>query len=505
MPPRGHDGSVAVPEASLGFGQASYHTRARSRARNGLRKRADPALCDRQNSRMWLLDMPSPEQVLYHPRHQAAQEMLGGLIGRLRACETNQDGYEFQNELLDRRLAVEEDRGRFRQAIIRIESGKQPKADTPTPQTDLNTTRVETWQLELEVCNRVIRQLRCVGDALAWRVFGFDRRHIIARCRNQSPGLMGRNVGLQTELEYVERVWRDDAKFALLHDLTNCLRIGDLTVFADDGPKTLEIKASAKAKTGKQNRRINEAELAILNLGPLPGDNGGERLYDLEMSFKTHLSLLTTGMGSATSNGIFAAKVPGGRALVVADIYGFARQGWTGDEFADRIQRKRETVIRRAGLGPELGYIVAARSVDSVANDPTRVPFAVYPLDPMACARLIGDLAFFDVFTDGLVLEDLLNEAGISAEWVRTPKMADLVPGEVLMRIKSLKRVPLRGTVAADLSRTLEVCRSELDKYLIELIEKDTWIEGVRYLAAGKPLMPRHPWPYYKDEWLTWQ
>jgi hypothetical protein len=67
------------------------------------------------------------------------------------------------------------------------------------------------------------------------------------------------------------------------------------------------------------------------------------------------------------------------------------------------------------------------------------------------------------------------------------------------------KRVPLRGTVVADLSRTMEVCRSELDKYLIELVEKDTWIEGVRYLVAGQPLMPRHPWPYYKDEWHTWE
>lgn len=123
----------------------------------------------------------------------------------------------------------------------------------------------------------------------------------------------------------------------------------------------------------------------------------------------------------------------------------------------------------------------------------------------MTCARLIGDLAFFDVLTDGLVLESLLNEAGMSAEWIRPPKMADLVPGEVLMTIKSTKSYPLRGTVVADHSRRLELCRSELDKYLIELIEKDTWIEGVWYLATGQPLMPRHPWPYYKDEWRTWQ
>jgi len=454
---------------------------------------------------MGLLDLPSPELVLGHPRNQAAQGLLADLITNLRACETNQDGYEFQRELLARRLDVEADRGRFKQAVTRIGSGKQPKADAPEPQSGLSATRLETWQLELEVCNRVIRQLRCVGDALAWRVFGFDRRHVIARCRNQSPGLMGKNAGLGAEIEHVELAWRVDKKFALLHDLTNCLRIGDLTVFGDGGPKTIEIKTSLNAKAGKQNKRINEAELAVLNLGPLPGGDGGERLHDLGMSFKTHLPLLADGMASAASEGIFAAKVPGGRALVVADMHGVARRGWTGDEFADRIERRRETVMRRSGLGAERGYIVAARTVDSVATDPTRVPFAVYPLHPVMCARLIGDLAFFDVLTDGLVLADLLNEAGILAEWVRPPKTEALVPGEALIRIKGQKRVPVRGTVVADLSRTLEVCRSELDKYLIELVEKDTWFEGVRYLIGGRPLMPRRPWPYYKDEWRTWE
>ena len=140
---------------------------------------------------MRLLDMPSLEQVLTHPRHQATQEILADLITRLRACETDQEGYEFQRDLLTQRLAVEEDRGRFNQAIKRMKSGKQPMADTPMPQSGLSTTRVETWQLELEVCNRVIRQLRCVGDAMAWRVFAFDQRHIIVRCRNKSPDLMG--------------------------------------------------------------------------------------------------------------------------------------------------------------------------------------------------------------------------------------------------------------------------------------------------------------------------
>ena len=30
------------------------------------------------------------------------------------------------------------------------------------------------------------------------------------------------------------------------------------------------------------------------------------------------------------------------------------------------------------------------------------------------------------------------------------------------------------------------------------------WIEGIRYLMTGQPLMPRQPWPYYRDEHQVW-
>ena len=101
---------------------------------------------------------------------------------------------------------------------------------------------METWQLEREVCERVARQYRCVGDALAWRVFDFQRKQIIALCQNAPPGVMAGKKGLAAELDLVEQA-RAAGQFAILHDLTNCLRIGDVTVFGNDGSfETIEVK-----------------------------------------------------------------------------------------------------------------------------------------------------------------------------------------------------------------------------------------------------------------------
>src|ERR1700728_1214247 len=143
-----------------------------------------------------------------------------------------------------------------------------------------------------------------------------------------------------------------------------------------------EVKTNRQRRSPAQLRRIAEAQQALRDLGPLPGDNPGERLYDLEVDFKTHLPLLATGTERAARDGIFAVKVPGDRALIVVDLYGCSAQGWTHAEFVERLARQHSAVLRRAGIGGEPEYNVSAMSLDSVARAPLRVPFAAYPLHP---------------------------------------------------------------------------------------------------------------------------
>ena len=63
--------------------------------------------------------------------------------------------------------------------------------------------------------------------------------------------------------------------------------------------------------------------------------------------------------------------------------------------------------------------------------------------------------------------------------------------------------IPMAKGVVMELSRTLQMRRSELDRYLIELIEQGTWAEGIRYLLADRRAS-RRPWPCYRDEHDVW-
>jgi hypothetical protein len=424
--------------------------------------------------------LPLVEGMLWHPRHLAAQQQLVELISALRACINVKDGYEFQQELLTRILDVEDDRHAYGRAAKRVRNGKAPQPGAPEPYSELDPADPETWQLEYDVCERLARQYRCVGDALAWRVFGFQRKTIIALCQNAPPGMMAGKEGLAAERARVDRAYREDGEFAILHDLTNCLRIGDVTVFRNDGTsETLEIKTDPLRHSPAQKRKIKAAQDAVRNGGPLPGTDPMSRLHDLDIPFTTHLDLLRTGTERASHDGIFAAKVPGTRTLVVTDVYGCGARGWTEFDFPERLGRKIDSVRRRAGTAADLEHNVSATSLDSVSRDPMRVPFAAYPLHPVACARLIGDLAVFIVETSGPALADSLRAVGFDARWVRPPGAGELAPGEVVMELRATLTGPAYRGIQTDVGRTFQMRRSELDRYLIEMVEQGTWAEGL--------------------------
>jgi hypothetical protein len=360
-----------------------------------------------------------PDEVLRHPRHLAAQPALAGLIQQLRDCANVKDGCEFQQALLGYLKEADTARAAFTQAVKRMRGGKLPQRGAPDPQSGLDPSRVETWQLERDVCERLVRQFKCVGDALAWRVFGFERKHIIALCQNAPPGAFAGKAGRAAELAYIEQAY-SDGKFAILHDLTNCLRIGDVTIFENNGTsQTIEVKTNPSRTRPAQTGRVKAAAAAVGGgNSALPGKDRNARLYDIDLPYKTHLDVLRLGTERAARDGIFTAKLPGDRALLVTDLFGCTADGWTDDEWPDAVGRKFTAALRRAGIGDDRQWHVMATSLDSVSRDPARVPFAAYPLHPVVCARIIGDYAIFHVETDGPALADSLRRAGIDTRSV---------------------------------------------------------------------------------------
>jgi hypothetical protein len=86
----------------------------------------------------------------------------------------------------------------------------------------------------------------------------------------------------------IQELWETRQHFALHHDLTNCLRIADLTEFTADGKRLFhEIKAKPHTEK-KQLERAQAVVDAINSGGVLPSSTGDSRLVELEEPYVTN-------------------------------------------------------------------------------------------------------------------------------------------------------------------------------------------------------------------------
>jgi len=440
-----------------------------------------------------LSEMPfeRASQLVLHPVHRDVYPVLVQLITDLRQCRTDADYYEFQQELLTRVLEVQAHRGECTRVAKRLRRSRAVPADAPELRSGADVNDPESWELEGDVCERVDRQLRSIGDAMAWRLFSYNRRIIHALSRNDPSGPMAGKKGLLAERTFLAQRWHDDGDFALLHDLTSCLRIGDATLFKVDGSDfeafLHEIKTNAKRRRAGQLRRIKLAEDSVRDGGPL-ADDPESQLVDLAIPYKTHLSSLRDAFAHARVRGVQSVKVSGGLAIVAADIQrGYAL--WSEEDFLARTDIDHRRAQKRAGILNK-GHHVTFRSDDLAARSPVMPPWAIYPLPPLTCAGLIADAVMYIVTISSESLLTAFDDAGIRAVWALPPGLEQLQPGQVVLN-------------AQKNGRTIQMKQAELRRVSLELADLPTWVKGVESLFELTNL-GEHPWPNFMDEWKVW-
>ena len=278
------------------------------------------------------------------------------------------DFYEFQRLLFGLLYQVEERRGQCSRMIKRLQRGRGAPQDAPPPPPNSGDPSVkESWELEAYVYERLARQLRTVGDGFAWRCFGYNRQVIQTLSRNDSAGPMYGKVGLPYELGTIQHLWESDGHFALHHDLTNCLRIADLTEFTDDGGALLrEVKRTPRTERAQMDR-VQAAINALMNGGDLPGGLPGARLVQMEEPYVTNLKQLGELLDLAKEHGCQGMAISQGRALIASSLPDCLRIWGTDHEAQGQAlaiaRRKRSS---RPGL--------QARCTTSRASAVTRLP-----------------------------------------------------------------------------------------------------------------------------------
>lgn len=413
--------------------------------------------------------------VMQHPAQQSCVHVIASLIDELRACRTWDDLDDFQRRLFHHLFEVENHRAEVRRCHKRLKLGKTLTFDVSKLPAGANPQDVDTWRIEDLVTDRMCRQLRALGDALAWRASSNDRRYVLALSNNPPAGPMASKEGLGHELGAAVEM-RARGNFGLLHDLTNCLRIADLTQFSSDGKLLYEIKKNPNAKRGPQLRRMSAAVEAVMNGGELPGIPGSAFVKPT-VTCRTHLGSLRTTMAEAQQHAIAAKALPGHRALIVLSSPGLVRAGTTLGP-ADLASR-RAGALQSAGLLQATHHVSLNSAVRNRDHVPSVVPFALYPLPPGECALLICDYIVFEVVIDPQSLAAALARHGVAAEAPLGLASTGLSANDTVLSMR-------KG------SRSMTLSPGGLYELLMEFNDINTWAAAVAEILEA-PESPRHP------------
>ncbi len=418
--------------------------------------------------------------VMRHPAQRYNAEVVEWLISLLRRCRTVDDYDNLQRALFQHLHNSEEHRGQSHRCAARLARGRPLPTPLPTLPDGADPNEPRTWHIEDLVFDRVCRQLRAVGDALAWRVSGYDRRYVIALSSNDSPGPMAGKTGLPHELGAAVEM-RKQGSFGLLHDLTNCLRIGDITEFKPDSSRLLwEIKSSPNAKSGPQRRRMNAAIEAVMNGGELPG-RPGNRIVVPTTRCRTHIRTFASGIAAAVNQGIAGTSISTSRALTALsfDTLGQTRMDASAEELVGDLGTIRNAAIEQAGIQSALHHVRVASFTRNHDFVPSVMPFALYPIPPHEAALLICDYIGFDVTVAPERIAAQLERHGFTAQIPLLTANDNLVATDTVIALR-------RG------SRGLRLHPGALYELLMESLDLPTWAAAIAEVMDD-PNAPPHP------------
>ncbi len=430
-----------------------------------------------------LLDRPAEEiaVLLGHPVQRDTARLIAELVTDLRSLSRPEEYYEFQRELGAHVYGAQKQQAAASRNEKRVRAGR----DVPPPD-------ALTWALTVVMWDRTVRQLRAVGDAMAWRLFNYDRRFLLALSRNSPAGPMVGKAGLDWELGAVKETWERDGDFALLHDLTNAVRIGDITVFGKSGPMIAEVKRSATAGGSRGREQVRRAQraVAVINDGaPLPGEQDVD-LYVSNQPFKTNLTALRQQLERASSEAIASRSIA--HQQVVTALAVTARVDLPIAELLVKTDALKQRAFGKAGLSQVDHHLRGVRA-DSIGKDAHLAPFTIYPFDPQLVAALTTDLVCYEYTVGWDLLAQAFETHGFAVQLLLDPADGKVPEDVAILHDR-------RG------DRRVTLHSGGLDQLLHELVDVDRFVTAVAAAARlNRPEGRTTSVMTFRNERATWR
>jgi hypothetical protein len=348
------------------------------------------------------------------------------LVQEVRLCRTLND-YRNVHQHLSKHIEQVSDAIReFNMDIERAERAlrrlyKKGVLDTSTEAAPIVAERKQA-KLYRKLYYSFGRMYRMVGDALAWKIYGFQALPIYAYGMNSSPGISAnsRQEGVRAEEEAVEKLWSEQGAFALRHDYTNCLRVWDLSVLhpGSETPTVVEVKIGGRP-IGREQKDMGRRAIELIEHGESSLPDGRllvQRKFSVEPSsgiIQSNLTLLAQAITQARTNTIGRAT---NEYLAIAVM-----------DHTNPAQRTAEELLKEwdeltAGFIPSEIWplwpsdILASNSREKITKPGFCAPYTIYPFPSDFVAGLVTGLIQVHYSLNTAEVIRAFHNAGFEAE-----------------------------------------------------------------------------------------
>jgi hypothetical protein len=139
---------------------------------------------------------------------------------------------------------------------------------------------------KLENLRAVRWHARRLGDAFGWIVLGVDKKTIVPLTENSKVPITKDDHGNRGLVSIAGHLAGEGWGFPLLHDVTDCLRIGDLTfvqiVDRDRQSRTVEVKTRLQERVVESGDTTETLEVTVIH--PLTPEQGTARSESKEVA-----------------------------------------------------------------------------------------------------------------------------------------------------------------------------------------------------------------------------
>lgn len=388
------------------------------------------------------------DDVLPHPGHVKNVHEVAELIRDLQDSVQLDDLHLLQQKLFKAISEAERQQRESTEALKNLARVKEATVKAGRHRGSVYKDRLreqgqesDKLRLEISVLKRVRRQLRAVGDGLLWKAVGFNRAYVYAVWDAPGRGntALSEPVGLAAELQVVERLWKAEGTLAVMHDLTNCGRVGDLTMVPSketENIKIAEVKAGSSVNS-KQTKRMEDL-VRFTRGGPKVLEHGytvrasGSLVpsanllesdsYSVDVYRQAVCDADERGLGWGTIGdymGLLAIAPlhPRWDPTRTAEISSDEQDNFFREAFEPAYRGLTATLMSRKG-----DKIFVWDSSETQEDMLLGAPFSLYPFPPETCAALTCDYIKVMVYLNVSSVQRLFEDHGFQVTSLDDPK-----------------------------------------------------------------------------------